>query len=141
MLHTMFWGAERKSRSGKLRSGLEKSFKIVRADGANDVANVRGNLPEDSLDARWTVRLDQTSAGEVHKEVESPDEIRSNYGLVDIGNLETPVVPHAVDLECHLAGAKRFDPRTIGRNEGEVRRAVKVRGCWRYNAYLSSSVD
>ena len=135
MLHAMFWGAERKGRSAKLRSGLEKSLKIVRADGANDVANVGGDLPEDSLDARWAVRLDQTSAVEVHKEVESPYEVCPNDGLVDIGNLETPVVSHAVDFECHLAGAKRFNPRTVGRNEGEVRRAMKVRGRWRYNAY------
>ena len=98
-------------------------------------------MPEDSLDARWTVRLDQASASKVHKEVEGPDEVRANYRLVDIGNLETPVVSHAVDFECHLAGAKRLDPRTIGRNEGEVRRAMKVRGCWRYNAYLRPSID
>ena len=85
--------------------------------------------------------LDQASADEVHEEVESPDEVRSNYRLVDISNLETPIVPHAVDLECHLAGAKRLDPRTIGRNQGEVRRAVKVRGRWRYNADLGPSID
>ena len=141
MLHTVLWGAEGKRWSAKLRSGLEKSLKIVRADGANDVANVRGNLPEDSPDARWAVRLDQTSAVEVHKEVESSNEVCPYDGLVDIGNLETPVVSHAVDFECHLAGAKRLDPRTIGRHEGEVRWAVKVRGRWRYNADLGPSIN
>ena len=109
MLYTVLWGTERKSRGAKLRSGSEESFEFVCANGANDVANVRGYLPEDCLDARWAVGLDQTSAGEVHEEAESSDEVCPDYGFVYLSHLETPVVSHAVDLESHLAGAKRSD--------------------------------